>query len=91
MQVPKTFQDYDKDDDNIHKRLGRWRFWETIVDLKREYETNISFEAEPFLIWLEEKYGIRVIRDSIENGLTDEYKIIDEQKFLIFLLKHSER
>lgn len=92
MKVPKDFQDYSSGDDNLHRRLGRWGFWETLVNLKREYDTNgVLLDAESFLNWLEEKYGIRVFRENISNGITDDYEIVDEQKFLIFMLKYSDK
>lgn len=92
MNVSKDFEDYSPDDYNLHKRLGRWPFWETLVNVKREHDNgNTLSDADSFLNWLENKYGIKVFREKLSNGITDDYEIVDEQKFLIFLLKYSEK
>lgn len=92
MKVPKDFTDYSPDDPDLHRRLGRWQFWDTIVKLKKEYDSSTTlFDADAFLDWLENKYGMRVFRENIGNGITDDYEIVDEQKFLIFMLKYSDK
>lgn len=92
MKVPKDFIDYSPDDPDLHRRLGRWQFWDTIVKLKREYDDgDTTSDADPFLDWLEKKYGMRVLRENIGNGFTDDYEIVDEKKFLIFMLKYSDK
>ena len=38
--------------------------------------------------WLEEQYGLRV---HIENSMiTDDYTIVDEKKYLLYLLKYGQ-
>ena len=38
--------------------------------------------------WLEEQYGLRV---HMNNGMiTDDYTVVDDKKYLIYLLKYSQ-
>lgn len=88
MKIPQTFQDYSDDDPAIDKRVARWDFWSALSNLKAEYSSTTIYKPDAFLIWLEEKYGLKLLIDEISGGITDDYRIIDEQKFLIFTLKH---
>ena len=92
MKIPRSFQDYDEDDEKLNRRVRRWDFWEALIKLKHEYSSHIpkkKFDSTNFLSWLEDTYGIRVVVEKASQGITDDYEIIDEQKYLIFLLKFS--
>ena len=46
---------------------------------------NGQFDAFDFEDYIEEKYGIKM---QIVNGnITDGYKIMDEKKYIVFILK----
>jgi hypothetical protein len=88
MTAIPPIQDYDDDDPNIEQRKRRWDYWAALKQVRREYmreESTIEFDAYDFEDYIEEKYGIKM---NIVNGnITDGYKVIDEKKYLIFLLK----
>jgi hypothetical protein len=79
-------QDYDDDDPEIEKRKNRWNYWEALKKVRKEYMgQNSEFDAYDFEDYLIGQYGIKM---NIVNGnITDGYKIVDEKKYLIFLLK----
>jgi len=86
--IPKSFQDYDDDDPDINKRQTRWDYWNALKNVRKEYLTdNKEFDAYEFEDFLTEQYGIRM---HLSDGkITDGFEIVDEKKYLIFLLKHK--
>jgi hypothetical protein len=83
--IPKI-QDFDDDDPNIDQRRNRWNYWEALKKVRKEYMAqNKEFDAYDFEDYLLGQYGIKM---NIVNGnITDGYEIVDEKKYLIFLLK----
>ena len=83
--IPQV-QDFDDDDPNIDQRRNRWNYWEALKKVRKEYmEQNNEFDAYDFEDYLTGQYGIKM---NIVNGnITDGYEIVDEKKYLIFLLK----
>jgi hypothetical protein len=79
-------QDYDDDDPNLDFRKRRWNYWEALKKVRKEYmEQNREFDAYDFEDYLTGQYGVKM---NIVNGnITDGYEIVDEKKYLIFLLK----
>ena len=86
MATIPNIQDYDDDDPNIDQRRNRWNYWEALKKVRKEYMAqNKEFDAYDFEDYLIGQYGIRM---NIVNGnITDGYEIVDEKKYLIFLLK----
>ena len=86
MATIPQIQDYDDDDPNIDQRRNRWNYWEALKKVRKEYMAqNKEFDAYDFEDYLIGQYGIRM---NIVNGnITDGYEIVDEKKYLIFLLK----
>jgi hypothetical protein len=90
MTTIPPFQDYDDDDPEIDFRKRRWDYWAALKLVRREYMADLKaldgqFDAFDFEDYIEENYGIKM---NIVNGnITDGYKIMDEKKYLIFLLK----
>ena len=78
--------DYDDDDPNIEQRKNRWNYWEALKKVRKEYMAqNKEFDAYDFEDYLLGQYGLKM---NIVNGnITDGYQIVDEKKYLIFLLK----
>ena len=86
MATIPHIQDYDDDDPNIDQRRNRWNYWEALKKVRKEFMAqNKEFDAYDFEDYLIGQYGIRM---HIVNGnITDGYEIVDEKKYLIFLLK----
>ena len=86
MATIPHIQDYDDDDPNIEQRRDRWNYWEALKKVRKEYMAqNSEFDAYDFEDYLIGQYGLRM---NIVNGnITDGYVIVDEKKYLIFLLK----
>jgi len=62
--------------------------WREILNAKKEFST-ISQDKSEFAAWLNDTYGIKLKLNS--QGMLDiDRDITDEQKYLIFLLKHGE-
>lgn len=89
VNVPKDFQDYDDDDPDYNKRDRRLHYWNVLRTLKAEFtEETGSTEATEYITWLENKYGFKP-KINHEGYLTDDYDIVDEKKYLIYILKHG--
>jgi hypothetical protein len=88
MSIISPIQDYDDDDPNIEQRKRRWDYWTALKQIRKEYMQDaaaIEFDAFDFEDYIEANYGIKM---QIVNGnITDGYQIVDEKKYLIFLLK----
>ena len=86
MATIPQIQDYDDDDPNIEQRKKRWDYWAALKLVRKEYMLqNKEFDAYDFEDYLIGQYGIKM---NIVNGnITDGYEIVDEKKYLIFLLK----
>ena len=88
MTVVPKIQDYDDDDPEIEKRKNRWNYWEALKKVRKEYMAqNKDFDAYDFEDYIEAKYGIKM--NIVDGNITDGYKIMDEKKYLIFLLKYQ--
>lgn len=88
MTTIKPFQDYDDDDPNIEQRKKRWDYWAALKLVRKEYmddAKNGEFDAFDFEDYIEEKYGIKM--NIVDGNITDGYKIMDEKKYIVFLLK----
>ena len=86
MTTIPPFKDYDDNDPLIEQRKKRWDYWAALKLVRKEYMAqNKEFDAYDFEDYLIGQYGIRM---NIVNGnITDGYEIVDEKKYLIFLLK----
>lgn len=85
VNVPEDFQDYDDDDPLLDKRKGRMKYWKTLKELQKEWkETD---QALNLIDWIEEKYGFKAIM--VDNYFSDDYHIVDEKKYLIYILKYG--
>lgn len=90
VNVPKDFQDFDDDDPNIDKRLSRFKYWSNLRTLKHEFYTETqSRDHREYMKWLETRYGFRPIETN-EGMMTDDYKVVDEKLFLVYILKYGK-
>ena len=86
MTTIPQIQDYDDDDPEIDKRKNRWNYWEALKKVRKEYMLqNKEFDAYDFEDYLVGKYGLKM--NIVGGNITDGYQIVDEKKYLIFLLK----
>lgn len=88
--IPKSFQDYDDDDPEIDRRMQRWDYWAGLKKARVEYMETLNvlegqFDAYEFEEYLEKNYGIKM--NLVNGNITDGFKVMDEKKYLIFLLK----
>jgi hypothetical protein len=84
--IPKSFQDYDDDDPEIHFRKNRWKYWNLLKLVRVEFMANRKeFDGYDFESYIQEKYGIKM--NMLDGNISDGYEIVDEQKYLIFLLR----
>ena len=88
MATIPQIQDYDDDDPEIDRRKNRWNYWEALKKVRKEYMSqNNEFDAYDFEDYLLGQYGVKM---NIVNGnITDGYQIVEEKKYLIFLLKYQ--
>ena len=92
MATIPQLQDYDDDDPNIEQRKKRWDYWAALKLIRKEYMQDIAdlggqFDAYDFEDYIEANYGIKM--NIVDGNITDGYKIMDEKKYLIFLLKYQ--
>ena len=86
MTTIKPFKDYDDDDPLIKQRKNRWNYWEALKKVRKEYMgQNKEFDAYDFEDYLVGQYGLKM--NIVKGNITDGYEIVDEKKYLIFLLK----
>ena len=79
-------RDFDDDDPEIDFRKNRWNYWEALKKVRKEYlEQNKEFDAYDFEDYLTGQYGLKM--NIVDGNITDGYEIVDEKKYLIFLLK----
>ena len=86
MATIPHIQDYDDDDPNIEQRKKRWDYWAALKVVRKEYMSqNKEFDAYDFEDYLIGQYGLKM--NIVGGNITDGYEVVDEKKYLIFLLK----
>jgi hypothetical protein len=86
MATIPQIQDYDDDDPEIDRRKNRWNYWDALKKVRKEYMSqNNEFDAYDFEDYLTGQYGLKM--NIVDGNITDGYEIVDEKKYLIFLLK----
>ncbi len=92
MNISKDFQDYDDDGPEMEFRKKRWDYWAALKQIRKEYLEDVAqldgqFDAYDFEDYIEANYGIKM--NIVDGNITDGYRIMDEKKYLIFLLKYQ--
>jgi hypothetical protein len=90
MTIIPPIKDYDDDDPNLDFRKKRWDYWAALKLVRKEYMQDIAdlggqFDAYDFEDYIEANYGIKM--NIVDGNITDGYKIMDEKKYIVFLLK----
>jgi hypothetical protein len=90
--IPKSFQDYDDDGPEMEFRKKRWDYWSALKKVRIEYMESLNdlagqFDAFEFEDYIEANYGIKM--NIVDGNITDGYKIMDEKKYIIFLLRFT--
>lgn len=83
-------QDYDDDGPEMEFRKKRWDYWKALKQIRKEYmqdAATVEFDAFDFEDYIEENYGIKM--NIVDGNIIDGYRIMDEKKYLIFLLKYQ--
>jgi hypothetical protein len=61
------------------------KYWANLINLKREFRCETgSRDHKEYMKWLANKYGFRPAAN-VQDG----YEILDEKKFLVYILKHG--
>lgn len=63
--------------------------WLQIISAKREFDTTDHPQNE-FYSWLDQNYGVK-LKLTPNGEMSLENDITDEQKYLLFMLKHSSK
>ena len=88
MTVIKSFKDYDDDDPEIERRKNRWNYWNALKKIRVEYLVGkTNFDSYEFEEYITNVYGIKM--HLTDGKITDGYDIVDEKKYIVFLLKFT--
>ena len=86
MNLSKEFQDYDDNDPDIEFRKNRWNYWQSLKNIRKDFmETRAEFDVYDFRFYVEDIYGIKMFIS--EGEITDTFTVVDEQKYLVFIMK----
>jgi hypothetical protein len=74
------------------KRRRRDQYWRMLYQARQEFfkltdQTLIQFDmnSDAFFYYLKQNYGLQV--ETIDGKITSEYAVMDERKYLLFLMK----
>ena len=62
--------------------------WMQIVSAKKEFDLLQLYKETDFYNWLQNTYGVK-LQLTPDGEMSLENEILDEQKYLVFMLKHS--
>jgi hypothetical protein len=77
------------------KKSKRYRYWPMLRSAKDDFvrltkqEVEVS-DTDPgaFFYYLKQTYGLQVA--TVDGNITAEHAVVDEKKYLLFLLKYSQ-
>jgi hypothetical protein len=63
--------------------------WMMIRSAHADFRQQIGLESttDDFVIWLKDQWGIQI--RNLSSGIDKNYEVIDEEKYLLFVLKWS--
>ena len=72
--------------DNYWAMLHRAR--QEFLQLTEQAQLEYDIPSGAFFYYLTQNYGLQV--ETIDSNITGEYSVVDEKKYLIFLMKFSQ-
>lgn len=100
MKVPNSIEDAfipmeASDIETIQEqRKKRDQYWAMLYSARQDFliltDQAWEYDIDPgaFFYFLKQNYGLQVA--TIDGQITGEYAIVDEKKYLLFLLKYSQ-
>ena len=102
MKVPNSIEDAfipmeSRDVDAIQEqRKQRDQYWAMLFRARQDFLTltaqaSVEYDiVDPgaFFYFLKQNYGLQVA--TVDGKITSEYAVVDEKKYLLFLLKYSQ-
>jgi hypothetical protein len=89
-QATLAFEDWERE-----RKSKQYRYWTMLRNAKNEFLDLTGQESAEydildgaFYYYLERNYGLRV--ELIDCQIAGEYSIVDEKKYLLFLLKFDQ-
>ena len=77
------------------QRKKRDRYWAMLYESRQEFiklteQVTAGYDTDPgaFFYYLKQNYGLHV--ETIDSKITGDYTVVDEKKYLIYLLKYSQ-
>jgi hypothetical protein len=74
------------------QRRKRDQYWAMLYNARQEFlkvtgqpPTDINMNPGAFFYYLKQHYGLQV--ETVDSKITGEYAVVDEQKYLLFLMK----
>jgi hypothetical protein len=102
MTVPISVDDgfyYDTEDipSLQEQREKRDQYWAMLYQARQDFlffmlsgRSSLEYDPDPgaFFYFLKQNYGLLV--ETVDGQITGDYAIVDEKKYLLFLLKYSQ-
>ena len=86
-QATRAFEDWERE-----RKTKRYRYWAMLRSAKDEFmrvteQESIDYTTDPsaFYHYLKQHYGLQV--ETMDSRITSEYAVVDEKKYLLFLMK----
>lgn len=89
-QATLAFESWERE-----RRSKQYRYWSMLRSAKDEFYRLVAQEGiadlmddGSFYYFLQQNYGLRI--ELIDGNIAGEYHIVDEKKYLLFLMKFSQ-
>jgi len=102
MKVPNSMEDAfipmeEQDIDSVQKqKKKRDQYWAMLFRARQDFliltsQASIEYDIvdpDAFFYFLKQNYGLQVA--TVDGKITSEYAVVDENKYLLFLIKYSQ-
>jgi hypothetical protein len=99
MKVPISVESASMGADDIpslqEQRRKRDRYWKMLYNARQEYlkltdqeSAEFNMNSGAFFYYLKQHYGLQV--ETVDSKITGDYAVVDEQKYLLFLLRFGQ-
>jgi hypothetical protein len=86
-QATRAFDEWDRE-----RKTKRYQYWSMLRSAKNEFVKITQQDAEgsdtdpgAFFYYLKQTYGLQI--ETVDGNIAAEYAVIDEKKYLMFLMK----